>query len=67
MDSAARRRHVRTYRLGEEPLDDLLSVTTPEERLRLVKELSERAWALSGRPVPCYSRSEIPVRVTRLR
>jgi hypothetical protein len=63
----AHRRHVRRFRLGEEPRDDLTGVTTAEERLRLLRELSERAWTLSGRPLPSYSRSQIPVRVARLR
>jgi hypothetical protein len=63
----ADRKHVRTFRLGEEPRDDLTGVMTAEERLLLLRELSERAWALSGRPFPSYSRSQIPVRVTHLR
>ena len=60
-------KHVRTFRLGEEPRDDLTGVMTAEERLLLLRALSERAWVLSGRPFPSYSRSQIPVRVTHLR
>ena len=56
---------VRVYRLGEEPSDDLSGSTTPEQRLEMVAELSERMWELSGRPVPSYTRSEMPVRVIR--
>ena len=56
---------VRVYRLGEEPGDDLSASTTPEERLAMVWELTMRAWALSGRPIPSYERSEMPVVVRR--
>jgi hypothetical protein len=58
---------VRIFRLGEEPSDDLTSCTTAAERLALVGELSASAWALTGRPMPGYKRSEIPVVVRRLR
>jgi hypothetical protein len=62
------RRHwpVRKYRLGDEPGDDLSSTTTAEERVAMVWELTQRAWALSGRPIPDYERSEMPVHVRRL-
>ncbi len=56
---------VRVFRLGEEPHDDLSDVTTAEERLAILRDLTERAWALSGRPFPSYPRSQMPVRVTR--
>jgi hypothetical protein len=58
---------VRVFRLGEEPRDDLSETTTAEERLRILRELTERAWALGGRPAPSYSRDRLPVRITRLR
>ena len=61
----AHRTTVRVYRLGEEPRDDFLDSTTAQERLAMLRELTERAWKLSGRPFPSYSRREIPVRVTR--
>lgn len=61
------RREVRVHRLGEEPRDDLRNTTTAEERLVILRELTERAWALSDKPVPSYPRSHIPVRVTRPR
>ena len=54
---------VRMYRLGEEPDDDLRDRTTAEERLEILRELTERAWTFTGRPFPSYSRDEIPVRV----
>lgn len=47
---------------GEQP-------TSPEsatERLALVRELSERMWRLSGRPLPSYTRATMPIRVSRL-
>ena len=37
----------------------------PEERLALVFELSERAWALSGKPWPDSDRSRWPGKVIR--
>jgi hypothetical protein len=57
---------VRVFRLGDEPRDDLRDTTTVEERLGILRQLSERAWALSGRLLPTYSRDRMPVRVTRL-
>jgi len=56
---------IRIHRLGEESSDDLSAVTTPEERLAMVWELSERMWELTGRPIPQYERAEIPVTVVR--
>jgi hypothetical protein len=32
----------------------------------MVSELSERAWSLSGSPLPDYVRSEIPIRRIRV-
>ena len=52
---------MRRYRLGEEPGDDLSRSTTPEERLAMVAVLSAEAWALTGKPLPSYSRQETPV------
>ena len=56
---------VRVFRLGMEPHEDLLGSTTVGERLDILRELTERAWRLTGRPFPTYPRTEIPVRVTR--
>jgi hypothetical protein len=56
---------VRVFRLGTEPHDDLSTTTTVSGRLDMLRELTERAWRLTGRPFPTYARSEIPVRVTR--
>lgn len=65
--AAARRSwQARVYRLGEEPpADDLSAVTTPEQRLDMVWELTAWMWELSGQPLPSYSRSEMPIRVIR--
>ena len=38
---------------------------TPEQRLALLLELSEAAWALSGKPWPDRDRSRWPGRVIR--
>ena len=62
----ATRKAVRIFRLGHEPRDDLRAGTTAEERLYILRRLSERAWALSGRNPPVYSRSEMPVRIVPL-
>jgi hypothetical protein len=61
---AARRRAwpIRTFRLGQEPSENLSRSTTPEQRLEMMWPLALDAWALAGRPFPEYSRSETPVR-----
>lgn len=56
---------VRVYRLGHEPGDDLTASTTPEERLAMMWPLALDAWATAGRPLPTYTRDEMPVRVLR--
>jgi len=37
------------------------------ERVALVADLSRQAWALTGRPIPTYTRKTMPVRVVSLR
>jgi hypothetical protein len=61
------RRVVRVFRLGDEPRDDLRETMTAEDRLRLVRRLTERAWALAGKPIPDVPRSRWPVRITQLK
>ena len=56
---------MRVYRLGQEPGDDLSALTTAEQRLAMVSELSRRMWQLTGKSVPTYARADIPVRVLR--
>lgn len=36
-----------------------------EQRLTMMGELALRAWTLSGRDLPRYSRSEMPGRIIR--
>jgi hypothetical protein len=55
----------RVYHLGEEPIEDLSAVTTAEQRLGMVWELTARMWTLTGRPLPSYARGDIPVVVVR--
>jgi hypothetical protein len=56
---------IRVYRLGEEPPDDLRATTTAAERVEMVWQVTLDAWALAGRTIPDYPRSEAPVRVIR--
>ena len=56
---------VKTFRLGEEPADDLSGTTTAAERIAMVWRLSLDAWALTGRPLPDYNRAQAPGRVIR--
>ena len=51
--------------LAEAPGDDLSASTTAEQRVAMVWELSAQAWALTVRPVPDYTRAEMPGRVIR--
>jgi len=70
-EAVARRRLARArwpiarFELGREPSDDLSDVTTPAERIAMMRELAESAWALAGRPSPTYDRSSIPTRIFR--
>jgi hypothetical protein len=58
---------VRVFRLGEEPCDDLRETMTAEDRMRLLRRLTERAWALAGKPIPAVPRNRMPVLITRSR
>ena len=65
-DGARRSRGpIRVFRLGEEPGDDLSAVTTPEERIELVWELTRRMWEVRGETVRPLPREQLPVRVIR--
>ena len=55
---------IRKFRLGEEPVDDY-SAYTMAERMMMVERMTNDAWASAGRPIPRYSRREMPVRVIR--
>lgn len=39
---------------------------TAEERIALVARLSREMWALTGKPLPSYTRATMPIVVTRL-
>ena len=52
---------IRVFKLGDEPKDDLSSITTPQERLAMMWPLAIEVWSLSGRQLPSYSREEIPI------
>ena len=56
---------VRSFRLGEEPGDDLSASTTVEERLAMMWPLAIEAWTLSGRALPMYDRKSLPGRLFR--
>jgi len=64
-DAARRAWVAQVYRLGDEPGDDLSAVSTAEERLAMLTELSRRMWALTGRQVPEYPRARMPGRIIR--
>jgi hypothetical protein len=51
--------------LGDEPPDDLIRLTTPAERIAMMRELAESAWAFAGRALPVYDRRDIPARIFR--
>ena len=54
---------IRIFRLGEEPSDDLSGTTTAAERIAMVWQLTQDAWASAGLPIPDYSRHDMPVKV----
>jgi hypothetical protein len=71
-DAARRARRQRDWSVSIQPLgaessDDLTDCTSAEERVALVWTLTERMWELTGRPLPTYRRSEMPVVVIRTR
>ncbi len=68
----ARRAHRRaTMQVRKTTLRDpagangLWGPTTAVERLSLLAEMSHSGWLLSGRPVPTYARSDMPIRMSR--
>ena len=73
MDEDARARRARRLKrlrierfdLADMPDDSLWSSTTVEERLGMMWPLAVRAWRLSGRELPSYTRAEMPGRVLR--
>lgn len=57
---------IRTYRLGEEPAEDLSASTTAAERIGMMWRLARDAWAVAGRPIPDYPRERTPISKRRL-
>ena len=57
---------VRRFTLGQEPGADLSGFTTAEQRLEMMWPLALQAWSLTGRPLPTYVRSAMPVTRRRL-
>ena len=53
----------RVFPLAHEVREESAGYATPDQRLALVAELTREMWALSGRELPAYSRSEIPVQI----
>jgi len=56
---------VRKYALGADVADDPGRTLSVQERIALVWTLSARMWELTGRPLPNYSRAEMPTAVVR--
>lgn len=57
---------VRVVPLRSHEAADGLVGGTATKRLALLRELSQRMWTLTRQPVPSYSRSTMPVRITTL-
>ena len=71
-ERAARRRQaasswlIRQYLLEEEPEYDVRDLRNMAERFAAVWPISLEAWQFSGRPMPTYTRQNIPFRVSSL-
>jgi hypothetical protein len=58
-----------TYRviaLGSDEARDARLGTSVAQRLQMLGELSALAWKATGRPLPAYTRREMPVRWSTL-
>ena len=68
-DAETRRRARAGWRIAVRPLaaddDDLSGETTAAQRIAMMWPLAVEAWRLAGRPLPAYSRTNIPSRVFR--
>jgi hypothetical protein len=69
-DAEARRRARANWPIvrhdaGEAASDDISDVTTPVQRVAMMAELANTAWAVAGRPLPGYDRRNIPGRLFR--
>jgi hypothetical protein len=56
---------IRKVALGHEELTDARDTSTVDERIALVWTLTRRQWAFSGRPMPTYTRADMPGSVVR--
>ena len=56
---------IRRVGLRDEELTDARDASTVDERIALVWTLTRRQWAFSGRPIPTYTRAEMPGTVLR--
>ncbi|MEM9557927.1 MAG: hypothetical protein AAGC60_26955 [Acidobacteriota bacterium] len=56
---------VLTFRIGDEPSENLSATTTAEERLAMVWPLTVEAWTLAGRSLERLPRSQWPGRILR--
>ena len=57
---------IRRVPLGEKT-SEIIVGKTPSELFAMVHQLTLDAWAMSGKPMPTYSRAEIPIRILRRR
>lgn len=56
----------RVVPLGSKEAGEPPTPSSPEERIALVHALTREAWELAGRPIPDYSRDEMPIAVSSL-
>jgi len=56
----------RVVPLDSDEASDARVEGTPTERLAILADLSRRMWAATGRPVPKYTRANMPVKITTL-
>jgi len=56
---------IRKVGLRDEKLTDSRDTSTVDERIALVWRLTRRQWAFAGRPIPTYTRAEMPGTVLR--
>jgi hypothetical protein len=64
-ERAERRRRTWTGRIGTSHVPMQASETTVEQRVSFMSVLSESVWAMTGRPMPEYTRDRMPGRLIR--
>ncbi len=60
---AARRRQAMTIRICRQAVEPHAIQGTPADRLAAMWSVALDAWTLSGKQLPDYARSEIPIRM----